>query len=86
MQKPQFRTHQEIDNHYRALGVDVDKLNREVEECGILIDKAIENVRKRKTFFQRLFWKPYGSVFKPLGYLDQEVEKEIIKLKKDKER
>ena len=28
MQKPQFRTHQEIDNHYRALGVDVDKLCR----------------------------------------------------------
>ena len=28
----EFRTHQEIDNHYRAQGVDVDRLNREFND------------------------------------------------------
>lgn len=30
-----FNTHQEIDNHYRALGVDFDKLKREEVAVGI---------------------------------------------------
>ncbi len=78
-------TRKEIDDHYRAQGVDVDSLQKEFEEIGRIIDQAIETVRKRKHFLLRLFWSPFthsgfGAPFK------QEVRIEEERIKKELEK
>lgn len=71
-----FETHKEIDDYYRKQGVDVDKLNRELKETGLILDKAIKNVRGRWGFFKRLF----TPTFKGLGRMHPEIHKEFAKL------
>ena len=83
--KMKFKTHKAIDDHYRNLGVDVDALQREFEETGILFEQAEKNVRKRKGFFARLFWRPHGGFFSRLGYIDPELDAEYDRLDKIQE-
>ena len=76
----EFKTHQEIDEHYRKQGVDVDALQKEFEEVKNLHDKAIKNIRKRKWFFG-IFWSP----FQGFGRYKPEVYQEIKRIEKNKE-
>ncbi len=80
------KTGKAIEDRYKLLGVDVDKIHRELAEMGRITEVAVEIVRRRKNFFQRIFWSPspmFGLEIDPevvevrnkLGYLDVGVEK-----------
>ncbi len=75
-----FKTHQEIDDHYRKKGVDVDKLKQEESQVGDCLDIAIKKVRGRWGFLKRLFTPIYGP---GLGNMNSEIEAEFNKLTKE---
>ena len=56
-----LQTREQIDNHFRELGVDVDKLNKEFKEMGKKLDKeefrAIEFLKRRMGHFHFFLWK-----------------------------
>lgn len=81
--KPRFKTHQEIDNHYRAQGVDVDKLNREMDCIGTLMKMARKNVKKKRGFLDHFFVVLATEFpFPALGYTHPEEEAEYERLSK----
>ena len=45
MKQTKFKTHQEIDDYYTTIGVDVAKLKREEVAVGIALDNSWNNAR-----------------------------------------
>lgn len=75
---------QRLDAQARADGLDVDRLRKEFNEMGNIFHQAARRVRRRKSFLGRLFWNPYGSPFKGLGYIDPELDAEVEEIEHGK--
>ena len=81
--KNDFRTHQEIENHYRNQGVDIDRLNREMKCIGIVMKMARVNIKKRRGFLKHFFIILKTEFpFPMLGYTHPEEEAEYQRLEK----
>ncbi len=81
-----FKTHEEIDEHYRKQGVDVGKLNDEFNQVGAVLEneqkRAIHFLKKKMGLFKYYLWTfscfPFGPDmsygFGKDGYLEKAKE------------
>lgn len=67
-----FNTHQEIDNHYRSQGLNVDRLQHEFEQVKFaMLDEqkqAIYFLKKRMGKIRYSLWRFFGGGFMSAGF------------------
>lgn len=72
-----FKTHKEIDEYYTKEGLDIKKLDKDLNDANNLIKLAINNIKKTK-FMNGFFYDPCES----FGRFKLEIKLEINRLQK----